>query len=297
MKIHNSPDTEFRKNKLAELTERYPFLEATAIGKSMLGRDIDCFRLGEGKRSILTVGAHHGMEHITALALYNFVDFLAKKNELGASYCGVNIPYLLSKCSFFTVPCVNPDGVELQLHGATEGPMYSREIRMNGDSRDFTHWQANARGVDLNHNYAYGFAEYKRIETAEGILPGKTRFSGEHPESEPETAALAGLVRALAPAAVVSLHTQGEEIYSMPKTERVEKIAKRLALGLGYKSSVARGHAAYGGLSDFTGAVLGIPSFTVELGRGENPLPEKQLPAISERVRKLLISLPTYLNY
>lgn len=295
MNKENLPDTEFRKNKLASLTEKHPSVEATVIGRSMLGRDIDCFRLGVGKRRILAVGAHHGMEHITASALYEIIDILAEKDERGGFCFGVNIPYLLSKFSFFVIPCLNPDGVELQLHGAEAGPMYLRQIRMNGGDSDFSSWQANARGVDLNHNYAYGFAEYKRIEAAEGILPGKTRFSGEHPESEPESKALADLVRALAPAAVVSLHTQGEEIFSMPKKESVEKTAKKLAERIGYKHSVATGLAAYGGLSDFTGSLLGIPSFTVELGRGENPLPAEDLPAISERVLKLLVLLPTYL--
>ena len=52
---------------------------------------------------------------------------------------------------------------------------------------DFTHWQANARGVDLNHNYDAGFLEYKQIEAEQGILGGgPTRYSGECPESEPE---------------------------------------------------------------------------------------------------------------
>ena len=290
----NYPDAEFRKNKLEELLERYPSLESSVIGRSMIGRDIDCLKIGKGRRCILAVGAHHGMEHISSLALYDFVDFLAKKESSGALYAGVNIPYILSKFSFFVIPCVNPDGVELQLHGASEGPMYLRQIRMNGGA-DFSDWQANARGVDLNHNYDYGFAEYKRIEAAEEILPGKTRYSGEYPESEPESKAVADFIRALSPVAVVSFHTQGGEIFSMPKEERTHRIAERIAGQIGYRHVEPKGHAAYGGLSDFSGAALGIPSFTVELGRGENPLPQDLLPPISECVRKLLVLLPTYL--
>lgn len=295
MNEKNLPDTEFRKRKLAELTSSHPSIEATVIGRSMLGRDIDCFRVGTGNKRVLAVGAHHAMEHITSLALYDFLDFLAGKCERGASFCGVNIEYLLTKFTFFVIPCLNPDGVELQISGIKDGPMYTRQLRMNGGGSDFSSWQANARGVDLNHNYAYGFADYKRIEAAEGILPGRTRFSGEFPESEPETKALADFVRALAPSAVVSLHTQGEEIFSMPKNDVIDKMAEQISRKIGYKNSVATGHAAYGGLSDFTGGVLGIPSFTVELGRGENPLPVSALPAISERVKKLLVLLPTYL--
>jgi hypothetical protein len=160
---------------------------------------------------------------------------------------------------------------------------------------DFSEWQANARGVDLNHNYEAGFFEYKRLEEAEGITAGKTRFSGEYPESEPETRALASFIRTLMPEAIVSLHTQGEEIFSKPDTEYVERIAGRLGRSSGYKTSVAEGLSAYGGLCDYTGSVLNIPSFTVELGRGKNPLPYSSLGAIPDKVRNLLIFLPTYL--
>ena len=40
-----------------------------------------------------------------------------------------------------------------------------RGLKYNQQSDDFSHWQANARGVDLNHNYDSGFYEYKKIES------------------------------------------------------------------------------------------------------------------------------------
>ena len=159
---------------------------------------------------------------------------------------------------------------------------------------DFSMWQANARGVDLNHNYDSGFLEYKRLEREEGIGAGPSLYSGEYPESEPETRGTANLIRTLSPAAVISLHTQGEEIYYQPKDRKMARRAERLAGLCGYSVGTPAGTAAYGGLCDYTGS-LGIPSFTLELGKGVNPLSESDVPAIFARVGEALALLPTLL--
>lgn len=288
-------NTEYRTQFLKKFNEEHPECDTGIIGRSILGRDIDYYKLGNGGRIILAVGAHHGMEYITSAALYEFISFLAEKAARGLCYCGINLEFLLQKFTFWIVPCINPDGVEMQISGIEKTPLYVRQLKMNGGGIDFSDWQANARGVDLNHNYDAGFFEYKRLEEAEGIMAGKTRFSGEFPESEPETRSLASFIRTVMPDAIVSLHTQGEEIFSKPNTEYVRRIAARLTHITGYKHSFADGLSAYGGLCDYAGDNLNIPSFTVELGKGRNPLPLSSLRAISDIVRNLLILLPTYL--
>jgi g-D-glutamyl-meso-diaminopimelate peptidase len=76
---------------------------------------------------------------------------------------------------------LNPDGVDLQIKGIEAGGILSeRLLKMNG-REDFSHWQANARGVDLNHNYDAGFHEYKKLEKENDICAGATRYSGEYP--------------------------------------------------------------------------------------------------------------------
>ena len=156
---------------------------------------------------------------------------------------------------------------------------------------DFSHWQANARGVDLNHNYKEGFDSYKAVERERGICPGPTLYSGEYPESEPESRFAASLVRALRPCLTVSLHSQGEELYF---TERAAACAGWFSGVTGYSLSVAEGTAKYGGLTDYVGA-LGLAGITVELGRGVNPLGEDCIPRLSGRVLGALIRLPTKL--
>ncbi len=274
-----APDAEARAGWNRALSS-FPQISRTVLGRSILGREIDLFRAGEGGERFLLVGTHHAMEHITTALLYAFLFAAAEDRSRDTAIC-------LQRFTFFVVPCLNPDGVELLLHpDRSEGnPLYRRAVRMNGGS-DFSRWQANARGVDLNHNYKEGFAAYKVLEREGGILPGRTRYCGEYPESEPETAALAALVRAVDFSAVVSLHTQGEEVYAFPDSPRARLFGVRAARILGYRLARPEGLASYGGLCDYTGAI-GIPSLTVECGigrGGKNPVPPENCPALARKV-------------
>ena len=154
-------------------------------------------------------------------------------------------------------------------------------------------WQANARGVDLNHNFNCGFFEYKKTETERGITAGATLYSGEYPESEPESRAVASLVRVLSPIGVISLHSQGEEILH-GESEKLFRIGERMTELSGYPNAAPSGTAAYGGLCDYTSSI-GIPSFTVEVGKGRNPLPINLLPRLYSRLYPLLLRFPTLL--
>ena len=107
------------------------------------------------------------------------------------------------------IPCVNPDGVELATGGKAEGDMSA--INPSGD---YSKWQANARGVDLNHNYDALWNESKALEKEYGITgPGATRYAGTFPLSEPETKALAEFTRNKNFEMVIAFHSQGKVIY------------------------------------------------------------------------------------
>ncbi len=294
----NSEMENIKKDRVKIFNESFlknGFGESQVIAKSILGKDIWGYKIGYGKRIILAVGAHHALEYITAAAMYEFLSNIEKEFARGATCYGINTRFLLQKFTFWIVPCLNPDGVGLHLFGTEGNPLSSRQIKMNGGGEIFSEWQSNARGVDLNHNYNYGFYEYKLFERIHAIEPGKTKYSGEYPESEPETSALASLVRMIMPSAVISFHTQGREIFFAPDTPKLRRISQRFAKAIGYMAAYPTDSAMYGGLCDYTGYVLDIPSFTVELGKGKNPLPYSDLPLISETVKKCLILLPTYL--
>lgn len=281
-----------------EFAARYESLEITMLGQSILGRKIPVLRLGRGSKKVLYIGAHHGMEWVTCTVLLRFVNEYCELLRSRGKVNGLSVEALDESRSIYVIPMLNPDGVEYALHGIEEdNPLYERAFSMNGQSMDFSHWQANARGVDLNHNYNAGFAEYKRLEAENGIFGGApTRFSGEAPESEPEVGYLCNFVRFYDDFSMaLTLHTQGEEIYYTSGGEvppKGERIGERLASLCGYSLSKPEGMAAYGGFTDWFIREFGRPSFTVECGKGENPLPFSDFPMMYLRLRRMLFCAP-----
>ncbi len=281
------------------LSESYKFLSFNYLTKSVLGRGIPLIKLGEGAKNYYYVGAHHGAERITSAVLLRFIEELCQSIKVGRSVCGMDMGFLLKGRTLIIIPQLNVDGADISANGAVrDSLMYQRLLQMNG-SDDFTVWQANARGVDLNHNYDAGFAEYKVLEKSLGIEGGgPTRYSGTAPESEPETAALAGYMRFNMPQAVITLHTQGREIYCESggeATRSARAAAEKMAMLSGYRIAAPKGAAAYGGLTDYCIQKLGVPSFTLECGRGKNPLPPSELFGIYAELRSLLFGFPAML--
>ena len=68
--------------------------------------------------------------------------------------------------------------------------------------------------------------------------------------------------------------------------------AKRLAALTGYRIAEPSGAAAYGGLTDYCIEKLGIPAFTLECGKGKNPLPPADAPILYGEIRKALFGFP-----
>ncbi len=282
--------------------ERYPQLEFGTLGESVLGRAIPMITLGQGAKTILYVGSHHGMEWMTSILLLRFINEYAEALAEGRRIYNAHIPYLFKERRIIIIPMLNPDGVNYAIEGVSaDNPLRARLERMNPAHPDYSHWQANARGVDLNHNYDAGFIEYKAIEKEHGILGGgPTRYSGECPESEPEVGYLCNFMRFNLTNihSVITLHTQGEEIYYSSGTEtcpRSQSMAKALSRLCGYRLSKPEGPACYGGLTDWCIRSLNIPSFTIECGKGENPLPLDEYFCVYAALRQMLFEAPLLL--
>lgn len=237
------------------------------------------------------------MEWITSALLLQFVFDFCNEFVNNKSIFDISTKLLFETRRMDIIPMLNPDGIDYSIHGlADNNPLKDRILKMNGGNADFTHWQANARGVDLNHNYASGFAEYKILEKQLGIPCGSpTKYSGDCPESEPETRALCNFVRLTEPSLAISFHTQGEEIYytSGEKTSTSSlPIAKTISRLTGYKVSFPGGSAKYGGFTDWFIEEFDKPSFTIECGIGENPLPFSQFEDIYPRIKRALFTVP-----
>ena len=279
------------------LAECYEFLGFSYLTESIMERGIPIITLGEGEKQIFYIGAHHGAERITAAVLVKFVAEFCAHVKRGSAVCGMNPEYIMKTRTLYIIPMLNPDGVDISANGVPNDSLFhSRLVKMNG-SDNFTHWQSNARGVDLNHNYDANFSAYKAIEQSLGIYGGcASKYSGEAPESEPETGALCNYLRFNKPSALMTLHTQGREIYYTSGGKYpsgAKAAATKLSELTGYKLREPSGTAAYGGLTDFCIQKLDIPAFTLECGKGTNPLPKGDLAMIYAEVKKALFTFPT----
>lgn len=275
------------------LKKHYPFLQIGSIGKSLCGRSLYCVEIGSGDKQILFAGAFHGMERITAAVLMRFTEALAQAVRQNGTLCGFLAGTILSGIRLCLIPCVNPDGVEISIFGPQRAGDYAYFVREHADG-DTASWQANARGVDLNHNFNADWDALRQLEISQGYLrPGPTRFGGYGPESEPETAALANFCRKRDFAYVLAFHTQGEEIYYRygdATPPQAEAMAKALADASGYRLAAPEGIASMGGFKDWFIQCMRRPGFTIEAGRGRNPLPPSDFPALYQQLEPMLIA-------
>ncbi len=275
----------------ALLCERYPFLKQFKIGKSCGGKDINALEIEGTGEAVLIAAAFHGSEYITTNVLLYFIEELCEAIKFDTALSGVNVKKALMGRGIVFVPLVNPDGVEISIHGALAFAAQKKELSLMCKG-DFKHWNANLRGVDINHNFNAGWQALRERERQSGIYgPAPTRFGGYKPESEPETLSLVSLCRKRPFHHILALHSQGEVIYyDGGKTShyRATKMAEIMATVSGYALDVPTGLALGGGFKDWYSKEFDRPSFTIELGLGKNPLPTEQAAAIYEGVREML---------
>ena len=159
-----------------ELRETYPFVKVFPIGKSVLGRSIYAFGIGELYHGALYVGGVHGMEWLTTLLLFRFTEDLLRAIATGEPLAEIDVNRTLENRSVVLIPCLNPDGVEISLNGPCSAKHLAEFVRRVSGG-DTSRWQANARGIDLNHNFDAGYPLAKQMEQQAGICsPAPTRL-------------------------------------------------------------------------------------------------------------------------
>ena len=281
-----------RQDTIKRLCEKYEFLTPFSIGKSCQGKEITALKIGKSDSYALITGATHGSERITATVLLMFIEQLCRAFENNGSIEGLNVRRGMRGRGLIIVPCVNPDGCDISLLGAKscgDKAQYLGNLCRN----NFKKWNANFRGVDINHNFDAGWEDLRKKEISLGIVgPAPTRFGGYKPHSEPETTALVNLCRTVPVRHAVALHSQGEVIYwtyGDTKPPRSQKMAEIMATTSGYALDVPISIASAGGFKDWFIKEFNRPGFTVEIGKGENPLPCKDAFILYKRIRELLI--------
>lgn len=292
-RIIRSVDYDYQKTKkyIDALCCRIPSLQAFCIGKSCAGRDITALKINDADEYVLFAAAFHGSEHITTNILLMFIEDFCTACEQNRSLCGINVRKALGNRGVMFVPRVNPDGCDISINGALGCGKATDTIRKlcNGD---FAHYNANLRGVDINHNFDAGWQKLHTLERKAGIMgPASTRFGGDHPHSEPETTALVKLCKEHSIHHALALHSQGEVIYwdyngMGGKTAR--RMAEIMAAVSGYALDVPVGIATGGGFKDWFISEFLRPAFTIEVGKGRNPLPISNAENIYNEISEML---------
>lgn len=284
-------DYEACRAAVYSLKKRYPFLDCRVIGRSHAGRAIFAVSLGKGVEPVLISAGFHGVEWITSLALCTFLERVCESVRTRGSLCGLQIGTATEGRELVFVPMANPDGVQIAIHGAQGAGAY-REFVQSIAKGEFHRWNANAQGVDINHNFNAGWQTLQELEREAGIQgPAPRQYGGAWPESEPETAALTRLCRCRQPRHMLALHSQGEEIYweyGETRPPQSERLAKLFSAASGYDLIQNAGLASHGGFKDWFIQELGRPGFTIEIGKGQNPLPLADFPQIYEKAEYLL---------
>ena len=257
---------------LRALQARYPFIEVSSIGDSVMGRSIPAVRIGTGPKEVHYNASFHAHEWITTPLLMKFLEVYADAYQKGQRIGDFDISALFRQTTLWLVPMVNPDGVELVQRGISrDNPYYDLVLRANQGSTDFRGWAANIRGVDLNNQFPAG---WEREVARKPTVPSPRGYPGPAPLSEPESRAMADFTRAHDFRMVLAYHSQGQVIYwgyeGLEPAES-ERIVRVFADASGYQP--IRYVESWAGYKDWFIQEWRRPGFTVEVGRGVNPLP------------------------
>ncbi|XXM73751.1 M14 family metallopeptidase [Lysinibacillus sphaericus] len=270
--------SEILQRDLTRLKEIYPFIKLSSIGESVLGKSLYEIKIGDGPKKVHMNASFHANEWITTSVLMTFLnDFLLSLTNMNPIR-GIQAMPVYKGVTLSFVPMVNPDGVDLVLKGPP-APLKDQLLKLNKGSTDFTGWKANIRGIDLNKQFPARWEfEKERIEVKS---PGPRDFPGDKPLSEPETIAMAELAQEEIFDRMLALHTQGKEFYwgyeglEPPEAERLAGDFERVS---GYRS--VRYIDSYAGYKDWYIKEFRKSAFTLELGKGINPLPLSQFDEI-----------------
>lgn len=286
------------------LEQRYPEIFSVEwAGYSADMRPIPAVTFGSpaAGQTVFVQAAIHGRESLTTLLVMKQLEQYAREYDT-AAYGGRTYRNIFSEVSLLVVPMSNPDGVSISQLG-TES-IRSEELRTliegfytrdgAGMNRDYfySRYKANANGVDLNRNFAYGWEEYEGVSA-----PAADRYKGETPGSEPETRLLMELTQRVQPVAAVSYHATGSLLYwdfgqEGELRERclslVELVHNLTGYPISYAATDPQDAAGY---CEWAVGMQGIPEVTVEIGTVAAPLPISEFSGVWKCNREVLAAV------
>ena len=273
---------------IQSLVEAYPFLRTELLTTTAFGRPVRTLVVGEGERKVLYSASHHANEWITTPVILKFVEELAEAIQKDGELYGVKAQNISRAATIYTVPMVNPDGVDLVTGAIEPGSLpyeAARKLADNYPGIPFPDgWKANLLGVDLNLQYPAGWLQAREIKFSQGYTqPGPRDYVGRSPLSQRESIALAELTEDINPALVLAYHTQGQVIYWQFRDYEVpgaRALGEEFARLSGYALEDTPYESSFAGYKDWFIQNFRRPGYTIEVGSGTNPLPLSQFDEI-----------------
>lgn len=283
------------KADLTYLAQNYKPFSYREIGKSVCRSPIYEIEIGNGPISVHLNGSFHANEWITSLFLIHFTEYILSNEALNSTKSYLSYKDLFSWFTFSIVPMVNPDGVSLVLEPSKlDKVTYSHVLKINKMNENFLSWKSNIRGVDLNKQFPANWEKEKMRKNLQSF--SSRDFTGFEPLSEPESRVMAKLAYKKNFDYLFCFHTQGKEIYwGYEGLEPIEseKIASVMEEYSSYKC--IRNVDSHAGFRDWCIKEFRRAGFTVELGKGINPLPIKQFEQIFHETTYMMERVFSYI--
>lgn len=273
---------------ILEIVEKYPFCRTEVIAQTAFQRPLRTLVIGTGPRKVIYSASHHANEWITSYVLLKFAEELAEALQNDGEIFGILASDIAETATIYMVPMVDPDGVDLVVGAIAPGNIQfdlAQRLARDYPSIPFPDgWKANLLGVDLNLNYPAGWLQAREIKFSQGFTsPGPRDYVGRAPLNQFETQAMAGYTEYIDPALVLAYHSQGKEIYwsfqDIP-VEGARELGEQFAKVSGYTLTEPAYNSSFAGYKDWFIQNFRKPGYTIEVGKGVNPLPLGQFDEI-----------------
>ena len=283
---------------LQGFAQKFPFLEQGSIGYSALGKQLRYLRFGRGQKQVFYNSSIHANEWINSVLLMKFLENLSTAYLNRSTIWGYPAADLFNQVSLYVVPMVNPDGVDLVV-GNTKQYLpdvykHAKTLSDNYPQIPFpSGWKANINGVDLNLQFPAEWETARMNKFAQGYTkPGPRDFVGDGPLVTPEALSLYNFTLSKNFSLILAYHTQGETIYwkflnYLPPNSY--EIGRQFSNVSGYLLESTPYASGFAGYKDWFIQNYNLPGYTIESGKGENPLPISQFQDIYNKNIGILV--------
>ena len=276
-KIVNAADKKYSyndmKRDLKKLENAYgSIFKVDIAGKSLDKRNLYYVTLGnaKAKKTVYVETSVHAREYMNTKFIMNVIEDYCRGYD-SKKYQGKKYSKIFNNVKMVIMPMVNPDGVTISQYGPKK--IRNATLRKNlykiAKGFSFKEWKANARGVDINRNYAEGF----------------NRKGAKAPVSEPETKAQISVVEKVKPNVVICYHQAGEVMYHLNHTK-----LSNMLYSMTHYTHVLSGKVKYGTFSDYLDD-RNILNCTLETGLVPAPVKNRQYKKIYKTNKNVLVAI------